>query len=116
MEGKELIIRLWKRKLIRLYTFCPQLTAREARLHESEQSVKLLRLSRWFKLWKDAFIGRQRLKRSMLGFPAAPSMQSPSQQVGILLYDYLLVEDGAFNTVLFISILNNMFSMFTVQP
>lgn len=50
-------------------------------LARATAATKRLRARRFFSQWKNELAGRQRLQRSMLGFPSAPSMYSPQERV-----------------------------------
>ncbi|XP_013415982.1 germinal-center associated nuclear protein [Lingula anatina] len=50
-------------------------------LDECEKGVKTMRQARFFKCWVNMYMGRMRLKRSMLAFPSAPSNYTSSEQL-----------------------------------
>ena len=63
-------------------------------LHASSAGVQLLRTARYWSKWRNNFAARIRLKRSMLNFPATPSLLSPGEQVRRLLPASVRVERG----------------------
>ena len=67
--------------------FASEVEKRRRQLANAERSVNKLVMKRHFRRWKNELAGRQRLKRSMINFPAAPSMLSPSAQLCKILPD-----------------------------
>ncbi|XP_033745006.1 LOW QUALITY PROTEIN: germinal-center associated nuclear protein-like [Pecten maximus] len=62
------------------------------KLADIEKCIQLRIAGRFLQVWKKEFSARQKLKRGMLTFPSAPSMDSAAEQINMLIPDRR--EDG----------------------
>ena len=63
--------------------YATEVVRRREELEAFSKAVQMMRVGRYFRVWRNALAGRQRLKRDMLTFPPAPSMSTAVELVKV---------------------------------